>query len=135
MADVFTQNFTYIILSTWQVFLALSTGSQLLMVPEATKASPSSLSEVLFQRQYTSVLQLTPALFYRFGEGVIRRVLGDDTRLRVLAFGGEVCPSAEKLSEWKSAEVRPPGGSYTLFLHLKGISGLPTYFDQVYLGK
>ena len=88
-----------------QMFLALSTASQLLMVPDTVKASLSALSEVLFRRQYTSVLQLTPTLFYRFGEGVIRKVLGADTRVRVLAFGGEVCPSVEKLSEWKSPKV------------------------------
>lgn len=87
------------------MFLALSSASQLLMVPEATKASPSALSEVLFKWQHASVLQLTPTLLYRFGEGIIRRVLGADTQVRVLAFGGEVCPNLEVLSEWKSANV------------------------------
>jgi acyl-CoA synthetase len=75
------------------------------MVTGATKSSPSSLSEVLFHRHNTSVLQLTPTLFYRFGEKVIRRVLGVESHVRVLAFGGEVCPSVERLSAWKSAEV------------------------------
>jgi len=77
------------------------------MVPRSTKLSPSDLAEVLFQRQYVSVLQLTPSLLARWPVGVVKgRLLGVDSHVRVLALGGEQCPSHHQLTLWKHPQVK-----------------------------
>lgn len=92
--------------SVVEIFLALSSGSRLLMVPEATKCSPSDLASVLFRRQYVSVLQITPSLLFRFPVGVVSgQLLGCNSHVRVLALGGEQCPTAKQLAEWKHPQV------------------------------
>ena len=76
-----------------------------MVVPEAVKRVPTRLSSILFRKHHASVLQITPTLFYRFDETVKRRVLGADSHVQVLAFGGEACPAAEKLAQWRAAQV------------------------------
>ena len=76
------------------------------MVPDVVKRSPSKLASVLLHQQHTSVLQITPSLMFRFHEDVIREMLGPDSHVRVLAFGGEACPTMETLMKWKSPKVR-----------------------------
>ena len=89
-----------------QIFLALSSGACLLIVPTKVKRSPLSLSRVLFQRQFVTVLQVTPALLWQLPETVITsRLLGPESCVRVLALGGEACPSLSTLAQWKSPEV------------------------------
>ena len=76
------------------------------MVPETIKRSPSDLAKVLFQRQYASVLQITPSLLSRFPVDVVRdQLLGDVSHVRVLALGGEQCPSQDQLIKWRHPEV------------------------------
>ena len=89
-----------------QIFLALSSGSCLLLVPTKVKQSPRLLTRVLFQRQFATVLQVTPALVRQLPEEVITsRLLGSDSCVRVLAFGGEACPTLDTLAQWKSPKV------------------------------
>ena len=77
------------------------------MVPNSTKLSPSDLAEVLFHRQYVSILQLTPSLLSRWPVGVVKnRLLGIDSCVRVLALGGEQCPSHHQLALWKHPRVK-----------------------------
>ena len=76
-------------------------------MPAKVKQSPHSLSRVIFQRQFVTVLQVTPALVRQLPESVITsRLLGPESCVRVLAFGGEACPSMETLTQWKSPQVQ-----------------------------
>ena len=80
------------------------------MVPETTKQSPSDLASVLFRRQYVSFLQITPSLLFRFPGDVIKgKLLGRASHVRVLALGGEQCPTVKQLAEWKHTEVSLKG--------------------------
>ena len=83
--------------------MALSAGATLVMVPTAVKMAPSNLASVLFRRQQVTVLQATPTLVHLLPS--LDDLLGDSSCVRVLAFGGEACPSLEWLSRWKSPEV------------------------------
>ena len=88
------------------MFLALSSGAALLIVPDKIKRSPSVLASVLFKRHHTTVLQVTPTLVNRFSDQQIKSdILGSDSRIRVLALGGENCPSLGTIAKWKSPEV------------------------------
>ncbi|XP_046692617.1 beta-alanine-activating enzyme isoform X1 [Silurus meridionalis] len=90
--------------SVVEMFLALSSGACLLMVPTAVRRMPARLANVLFRRNSTTILQATPTLLRRFGERVLQEeVLSAGSLLRVLALGGEVCPSLFVLNSWKQA--------------------------------
>ncbi|KAF4070939.1 hypothetical protein AMELA_G00279150 [Ameiurus melas] len=90
--------------SVVEMFLALSSGACLLMVPSAVKRMPSRLANVLFRRNATTILQSTPTLLRRFGGRVLQEeILSSGSSLRVLALGGEVCPSLFLLNSWKQA--------------------------------
>ncbi|XP_036376699.1 beta-alanine-activating enzyme [Megalops cyprinoides] len=88
--------------SVVEMFLALSSGACLLMVPTVIKKVPSRLATVLFTHHKTTVLQATPTVLQRFGGRVLRTtVLCASSSLRVLALGGEVCPSVPVLLSWR----------------------------------
>uniref|UniRef100_A0A3B1KH26 Aminoadipate-semialdehyde dehydrogenase n=1 Tax=Astyanax mexicanus TaxID=7994 RepID=A0A3B1KH26_ASTMX len=88
--------------SVVEMFLALTSGACLLMVPSAVKRMPGRLARVLFKENKSTVLQATPALVRSFGGRVLREVvLSADSSLRVLALGGEACPSLAVLRSWK----------------------------------
>ncbi|XP_017311545.1 beta-alanine-activating enzyme isoform X3 [Ictalurus punctatus] len=90
--------------SVVEMFLALSSGACLLIVPSAVKRMPSRLANVLFRRNATTILQSTPTLLRRFGGRVLQEeILSAGSSLRVLALGGEVCPSLFLLNSWKQA--------------------------------
>ncbi|KAF5900525.1 acyl-CoA synthetase family member 4 isoform X2, partial [Clarias magur] len=90
--------------SVVDMFLALSSGACLLMVPSAVRRMPNRLVNVLFRRNATTVLQATPTLLRRFGGRVLReQILSAGSSLRVLALGGEVCPSLFLLKSWRQA--------------------------------
>ncbi|XP_034387231.1 beta-alanine-activating enzyme [Cyclopterus lumpus] len=93
--------------SVVDVFLALSSGAQLLVVPTAVKRSPGRLSRLLFTDNKTSVLQVTPTLLGRFGRRALRQeVLSSGSSLRLLALGGEACPSPAVLRSWRHEDNR-----------------------------
>ncbi|XP_043076339.1 beta-alanine-activating enzyme isoform X2 [Puntigrus tetrazona] len=88
--------------SVVEVFLALSSGACVLIVPSAVKKMPRRLANVLFRRNKTTVLQATPTLVRRFGKHVLQEeVLSATSPLRLLAFGGEPCPSISLLKSWR----------------------------------
>uniref|UniRef100_A0A673NI29 Beta-alanine-activating enzyme n=1 Tax=Sinocyclocheilus rhinocerous TaxID=307959 RepID=A0A673NI29_9TELE len=88
--------------SVVEVFLALSSGACLLIVPSAVKKMPRRLANVLFKRNKTTVLQATPTLVRRFGRRILQEeVLSANSPLRLLAFGGEPCPSPSLLKSWR----------------------------------
>ncbi|XP_075340791.1 beta-alanine-activating enzyme [Odontesthes bonariensis] len=88
--------------SVVDIFLALSSGAQLLIVPAVIKKIPSQLAQLLFEEHRTTVLQVTPSLLLRFGHRILKRdVLSSGTSLRVLALGGEACPSPTLLRSWR----------------------------------
>ncbi|KAG7458390.1 acyl-CoA synthetase family member 4 [Solea senegalensis] len=88
--------------SVVDIFLALSSGAQLLITPSINKKIPSRLAQVLFKDHKTTVLQVTPTLLCRFGRRTLKQeVLSSDSSLRVLALGGESCPSPALLRSWR----------------------------------
>ncbi|XP_040896908.1 beta-alanine-activating enzyme [Toxotes jaculatrix] len=88
--------------SVVDIFLALSSGAQLLIVPSMVKKMPNRLAQLLFKDHKTTVLQVTPTLLSCFGHRILKQeVLSSGSLLRVLALGGEACPSPALLRSWK----------------------------------
>ncbi|XP_044054283.1 beta-alanine-activating enzyme [Siniperca chuatsi] len=88
--------------SVVDIFLALSSGAQLLIIPTVIKKMPGRLARLLFKHHKTTVLQVTPTLLVRFGHRILtQEVLSSGSSLRVLALGGEACPSPALLRSWR----------------------------------
>ncbi|XP_041791276.1 beta-alanine-activating enzyme isoform X2 [Chelmon rostratus] len=88
--------------SVVDIFLALSSGAQLLIIPSVIKKMPGRLARLLFKHHKTTVLQVTPTLLVRFGQHILKQeVLSSGSSLRVLALGGETCPSPALLRSWR----------------------------------
>ncbi|KAF3835112.1 hypothetical protein F7725_027670 [Dissostichus mawsoni] len=90
--------------SVVDIFLALSSGAQLLIIPSVIKKMPSQLARLLFKDHKTTVLQasVTPTLLGRFGHHILKHeVFSSGSSLRVLALGGEACPSPALLRNWR----------------------------------
>ncbi|XP_049911381.1 beta-alanine-activating enzyme [Epinephelus moara] len=88
--------------SVVDMFLALSSGAQLLIVPTVIKKMPSRLARLLFRNHKTTVLQVTPTLLTRFKRLILKQeVLSSGSSLRVLALGGEACPLPALLRTWR----------------------------------
>ncbi|XP_057696637.1 beta-alanine-activating enzyme isoform X1 [Corythoichthys intestinalis] len=101
--------------SVVEIFLALSSGAQLLIVPAVLKKIPRQLCSLLFRRHKTTLMQVTPTLLSRFGPRRLRQeVLSRDSPLRILALGGEACPSG--LNAWRHED------NTTLMFNLYGIT-------------
>ena len=75
-----------------QILTSLVRGCTLLSAP----CSPSVLS-----RHTPTVLQCTPSLFRTLPLSSCRQLLGPASCLRVLAFGGESCPSLHTIRQWR----------------------------------
>ncbi|XP_034439546.1 beta-alanine-activating enzyme isoform X1 [Hippoglossus hippoglossus] len=103
--------------SVVDIFLALSSGAQLLIIPSVIKKMPNRLAQLLFEHHNTTVLQVTPTLLCRFGHRVLQQeVLSCGSSLRVLALGGEACPSPALLRSWRHEDNK------TLFFNIYGIT-------------
>ncbi|XP_047443022.1 beta-alanine-activating enzyme isoform X2 [Mugil cephalus] len=88
--------------SVVDIFLALSSGARLLIAPAVVKKMPNRLARLLFKDHRTTVLQVTPTLLLRFGHRILQEaVLSSSSSLRLLALGGEACPSPALLRSWK----------------------------------
>ncbi|XP_008280210.1 beta-alanine-activating enzyme [Stegastes partitus] len=88
--------------SVVDIFLALSSGARLLIVPAVIKKIPNRLAKLLFKDHKTTVLQVTPTLLLRFGHRILKQdVFSSGSSLRVLALGGEACPSPALLRSWR----------------------------------
>ncbi|XP_049645894.1 beta-alanine-activating enzyme isoform X1 [Suncus etruscus] len=91
--------------SVVEIFVALTSGASLLIVPTSVKVLPTKLAAVLFSRHRVTVLQATPTLLRRFGSQLIKTtVLSTSTSLRVLALGGEAFPSLAILKSWRGED-------------------------------
>ena len=78
----------------------------MLMVSDRVKRSPQELAEAIFRRNPATVLQITPSLYHRLPTRELPdRLLGQRSRVRILALGGEQFPSMEHLSCHKAATV------------------------------
>uniref|UniRef100_A0A8D0LCY2 Aminoadipate-semialdehyde dehydrogenase n=1 Tax=Sphenodon punctatus TaxID=8508 RepID=A0A8D0LCY2_SPHPU len=87
--------------SVVELFVALTSGASLLIVPNPIKMMPQKLSEALFHQHRVTVLQATPTFLKRFGSQCIKStVLSANTSLRVLALGGEAFPELNVLRNW-----------------------------------
>nr|XP_010342433.1 beta-alanine-activating enzyme isoform X2 [Saimiri boliviensis boliviensis] len=108
--------------SVVEIFLALSNGASLLIVPTSIKLLPSKLATVLFSHHRVTVLQATPTLLRRFGSQLIKStVLSATTSLRVLALGGEVFPSLTVLRSWRGE------GNKTQIFNVYGITEVSSW--------
>ncbi|OXB55049.1 hypothetical protein ASZ78_015064 [Callipepla squamata] len=75
--------------SVVELFVALTSGASILILPNAVKMMPVELSAALFVHHHVTVLQATPTLLRRFGADIIKStVLSANSSLRVLALGG-----------------------------------------------
>ncbi|XP_053885566.1 beta-alanine-activating enzyme isoform X2 [Malaclemys terrapin pileata] len=91
--------------SVVELFVALTSGASLLIVPNPIKMMPLKLSAALFHRHRVTVLQATPTFLRRFGAQLIKStVLSASSSLRVLALGGEAFPALNVLRSWKGRE-------------------------------
>ncbi|OCT99521.1 beta-alanine-activating enzyme [Xenopus laevis] len=113
--------------SVIELFLALSSGACLLIVPNPIKMMPHKLCDILFHQHRVTVLQVTPTFLRRFGSHSIRSsVLSKGTSLRVLALGGEPFQALSVIRSWKEP------GNRTRLINLYGItevSSWATYFE------
>ncbi|KFQ31971.1 Acyl-CoA synthetase family member 4, partial [Merops nubicus] len=91
--------------SVIELFVALTSGASVLVVPNAVKMMPVELAAALFHHHHVTVLQATPTLLRKFGAHIIKSmVLSANTSLRVLALGGEAFPGLNLLKSWKHKE-------------------------------
>ncbi|CAK6433154.1 unnamed protein product [Pipistrellus nathusii] len=108
--------------SVVEIFVALSSGASLLIVPTSVKVLPSKLAAVLFSRHRVTILQATPTLLRRFGSQLIKStVLSASTSLRVLALGGEAFPSLTVLKGWREV------GNRTQIFNVYGITEVSSW--------
>ncbi|XP_058523250.1 beta-alanine-activating enzyme isoform X2 [Ochotona princeps] len=108
--------------SVVEMFVALSSGASLLIVPASVKMVPSKLAAALFSRHRVTVLQATPTLLRRFGRQLLTsEVLSASTSLRVLALGGEPCPSLAALRSWRGE------GNRTHIYNIYGITEVSSW--------
>ncbi|NWT08974.1 ACSF4 enzyme, partial [Vireo altiloquus] len=108
--------------SVVELFMALTSGASILVVPNTVKMMPVELSAALFHHHRVTVLQATPTLLRRFGAHIIKsRVLSANTSLRVLALGGEAFPVLSLLKSWKHKENK------TSIFNLYGITEVSSW--------
>ncbi|XP_056187959.1 beta-alanine-activating enzyme isoform X2 [Falco biarmicus] len=108
--------------SVVELFIALTSGASILVVPNTIKMMPVELSAALFHRHRVTVLQATPTLLRSFGAHIIKSaVLSANTSLRVLALGGEAFPVLNLLKSWKHKENK------TSIFNLYGITEVSSW--------
>ncbi|XP_041526980.1 beta-alanine-activating enzyme isoform X2 [Microtus oregoni] len=108
--------------SVVEIFVSLSSGACLLIVPTSVKVFPAKLADVLFSRHRVTALQATPTLLRRFGCELIKStVLSAHTSLRVLALGGEAFPSLAVLRSWRGK------GNKTRIFNIYGITEVSSW--------
>ncbi|NXI40950.1 ACSF4 enzyme, partial [Galbula dea] len=108
--------------SVVELFVALTSGASILIVPNTVKMMPAELSAALFHHHHVTVLQATPTLLRRFGAQIIKStVLSANTSLRVLALGGEAFPVLNLLKSWKDKENK------TSIFNLYGITEVSSW--------
>ncbi|XP_043546375.1 beta-alanine-activating enzyme isoform X1 [Chiloscyllium plagiosum] len=108
--------------SVVEMFVALSSGATLLIVPPVIKRMPKTLANILFNHHKVSIMQATPTLIKWFGSEILTSVvLSASTSLRVLALGGEAFPSLSVLKCWRGE------GNKTEIFNLYGITEVSSW--------
>ncbi|XP_006113560.2 beta-alanine-activating enzyme [Pelodiscus sinensis] len=108
--------------SVVELFITLTSGASVLIVPNPIKMMPQKLSSALFHHNRVTVLQVTPTFLRRFGAQFIKStVLSASTSLRILALGGEAFPALNVLKSWKGRENK------TLVFNLYGITEVSSW--------
>ncbi|XP_070554130.1 beta-alanine-activating enzyme-like [Ptychodera flava] len=104
-----------------EMFMTLSQGATLVIVPAVIKQMPRVLARIL-KKHSVSVLQTTPTLISRFGQDLCKsHLLSANSSLRVLAFGGEVCPTPAVINQWRAP------GNQTKFYNVYGITEVSSW--------
>nr|XP_033800622.1 beta-alanine-activating enzyme isoform X2 [Geotrypetes seraphini] len=105
-----------------ELFIALTSGACLLIVPHVIRMMPEKLCDAIFHRHKITVLQATPTFLRRFGTPSIRSmILSSSSSLRVLALGGEAFPAMNILRSWREA------GNQTQIFNLYGITEVSSW--------
>ncbi|CAK8684367.1 unnamed protein product [Clavelina lepadiformis] len=90
-----------------EMFVALCSGATLVLVSEEIKRNPTRLMQVFFNKSRVTIMQSTPSLFSRFQtDDLIKTVFAKSSPLRVLALGGEACPSYKSIKSWYGENSR-----------------------------
>nr|XP_042911125.1 beta-alanine-activating enzyme isoform X2 [Parasteatoda tepidariorum] len=98
------------------IFLFCASGCTLTIIPDEIKSIPKKLAEVIIDNKIT-ILQGTPSLISSLGDEFIQKsLLSRESSLKTLAFGGEICPSINKLRKWISPENK------TMLFNLYGLT-------------
>ncbi|CAL4064645.1 unnamed protein product [Meganyctiphanes norvegica] len=113
------------------LFLAFSTGAQVVLVPSDVLRKPDYLLKVLCKSK-TSILQTTPTLLFSMNRhNMDKNLLSDTTHLRVVALGGEQFPYISTLKNLiaKSCKVR--------FFNLYGITEVSCWasVEEIFLNE
>ncbi|XP_030047272.1 beta-alanine-activating enzyme isoform X2 [Microcaecilia unicolor] len=105
-----------------ELFIALTSGACLLIVPHIIRMMPEKLGNALFHHHRITVLQATPTFLRRFGTSSIRSmILSTNCSLRVLALGGEAFPAMNVFRSWREA------GNQTQIFNLYGITEVSSW--------
>uniref|UniRef100_A0A1B6DJX3 Uncharacterized protein n=4 Tax=Clastoptera arizonana TaxID=38151 RepID=A0A1B6DJX3_9HEMI len=88
-----------------ELFLTFTTGASLFMVSDEIKAIPNDLLHTLFCTNHKpiTIIQMTPTVFCRWSSKDIQeKILNLDSKLKVLALGGEQFPHPNYFKEIRS---------------------------------
>ncbi|XP_062566768.1 LOW QUALITY PROTEIN: beta-alanine-activating enzyme-like [Saccostrea cucullata] len=100
-----------------EIFVTLTSGASLLIVPDHVKAQSKKLLSVIYRREFIYVIKATPSLIQRQPAAYVRdSILSSSSSLRILALGGEEFPPLSKIREWRAP------GNRTRFINLYGIT-------------
>uniref|UniRef100_A0A915BNA9 AMP-dependent synthetase/ligase domain-containing protein n=1 Tax=Parascaris univalens TaxID=6257 RepID=A0A915BNA9_PARUN len=78
--------------SVVELFLALSIGSELLIVSDSLRSRPAMLANVLL-KFHASFVQMTPSLLKLLPHSALVKIFDEKSVLRILLLGGEAFPS------------------------------------------
>lgn len=110
-----------------EMFIALSSGATLVIVSNSLKCRPFLLAKALFDISKVTVMQCTPTLFNRFTKTVISdKIMGKGSFLRVIAFGGEPCPSCKTMKRWLVSNQTPESGKVNIY-NIYGITEVSSW--------
>lgn len=90
-----------------ELFLAITTGATLLILPRSFHANPRKLFSNLFLHRETKInfLQMSPSVFLRFSQEEIQYIFHESS-LQILCLGGEHFPSDIVLNRHRKNDLR-----------------------------
>lgn len=91
------------------IALCIYYGASLIMTSNHLRCDATKLLNILFphgKHSEVTIMQTTPSLFLRWSPiEISNRVFSSNSQLRILAFGGELFPATNKISEWLNWET------------------------------